>query len=154
MNSTRHVLIAAALLALTGLSVATYVFAGHSLGYELFCPFATGGDTVQNSAYAVLFGIPVSLLGVLGPLRTCGPTSLRRRLSSYLTPMLLCSRLRARDARLVDGCGAGRRDDGDETPMACRRRSPRKIWSISADRSPPPPSRSLRLECSRRSVRL
>ena len=66
MNSTRHFLIAVALLALTGLSVATYVFAAHSLGYELFCPFATGCDTVQNSAYAVLFGIPVSLLGVLG----------------------------------------------------------------------------------------
>jgi uncharacterized membrane protein len=32
----------------------------------LFCPFATGCDAVQNSPYAVLFGIPVSLLGMLG----------------------------------------------------------------------------------------
>jgi uncharacterized membrane protein len=36
------------------------------MGYELFCPFATGCDTVQNSPDAVLFGIPVSLLGMLG----------------------------------------------------------------------------------------
>jgi uncharacterized membrane protein len=54
------------LFALAGLSAATYVFVTHSLGHELFCPFATGCDTVQNSPYAVLFGIPVSLLGMAG----------------------------------------------------------------------------------------
>jgi uncharacterized membrane protein len=48
------------------LSAATYVFVTHSLGYELFCPFATGCDAVQNSPYAVLFGIPVSFLGMVG----------------------------------------------------------------------------------------
>jgi uncharacterized membrane protein len=53
-------------LALVGLAAATYVFVTHSLGYELFCPFATGCDAVQNSPYAVLFGIPVSLLGAPG----------------------------------------------------------------------------------------
>jgi uncharacterized membrane protein len=66
MNSNRNLLIAIALLALAGLSAATYVFVTHSLGYELFCPFATGCDAVQNSPYAVLFGVPVSLLGILG----------------------------------------------------------------------------------------
>ena len=54
------------LLALAGLAAASYVFVTHSLGYELFCPFATGCDAVQNSPYAVLFGIPVSLLGMVG----------------------------------------------------------------------------------------
>lgn len=66
MKRNRNVLIAIALLAIAGLSAATYVFVTHSLGYELFCPFATGCDAVQNSPYAVLFGIPVSLLGMLG----------------------------------------------------------------------------------------
>jgi len=66
MNSNRRILIVIALFALAGLSAATYVFVTHSLGYELFCPFATGCDAVQNSPYAVLFGIPVSLLGMLG----------------------------------------------------------------------------------------
>ena len=62
----RKVLQAIALLAVAGLSAATYVFIAHSLGYKLFCPFATGCDTVQNSRYAVLFGLPVSFLGMLG----------------------------------------------------------------------------------------
>lgn len=66
MNTNRDVLMVIALLALAGLSAATYVFVIHSLGYELFCPFATGCDAVQNSPYAVLFGLPVALLGMLG----------------------------------------------------------------------------------------
>ena len=66
MNRDRNVLIVIALVALAGLSAATYVFVTHSLGYELFCPFATGCDAVQNSPYAVVFGIPVSLLGMAG----------------------------------------------------------------------------------------
>jgi uncharacterized membrane protein len=66
MNRNRNVLIVIALFALAGLSAATYVFVTHSLGYELFCPFATGCDAVQNSPYAVLFGIPVALLGMVG----------------------------------------------------------------------------------------
>ena len=66
MNRNRNVLLVIALFALAGLSAATYVFVTHSLGYELFCPFATGCDTVQNSSYAILFGVPFSLLGMLG----------------------------------------------------------------------------------------
>jgi len=66
MNRNGKLLVAVVCLALVGLSAATYVFVTHSLGYELFCPFATGCDAVQNSPYAVLFGIPVSLLGMLG----------------------------------------------------------------------------------------
>jgi uncharacterized membrane protein len=66
MNRNRNLLIVIAVFASAGLSAATYVFVTHSLGYELFCPFATGCDTVQNSPYAILFGVPVSLLGMLG----------------------------------------------------------------------------------------
>ena len=66
MTSNRNGLKVIALLALAGLSAAAYVFVTHSLGYKLFCPFATGCDAVQDSPYAVLLGIPVSLLGMLG----------------------------------------------------------------------------------------
>jgi len=66
MKRDRNVLMAIALVALIGLCAASYVFIAHSLGYELFCPFATGCDAVQNSPYAALFGIPVSFLGMLG----------------------------------------------------------------------------------------
>ncbi len=66
MNNKPTVLVVIALLALAGLSAATYVFVAHSLGYRLFCPFATGCDTVQDSPYAVILGIPVSLLGMMG----------------------------------------------------------------------------------------
>ena len=66
MNRRRSFLVVIALLALAGLSAATYVFVAHSLGYELFCPFATGCDAVQRSPYAVLFGLSVSFLGMLG----------------------------------------------------------------------------------------
>jgi uncharacterized membrane protein len=66
VNSNRKFLKIVALLAVTGLFVALYVFVAHSLGYRLFCPFATGCDAVQNSPYAVFFGIPVALFGILG----------------------------------------------------------------------------------------
>ena len=66
MNGSRKVLVIIALLSLAGLAAATYVFVAHSLGYPLFCPFATGCDAVQASPYAVMFGVPVSLLGMVG----------------------------------------------------------------------------------------
>lgn len=66
MEAARRVFVGIAVLALVGLAVATYVFTAHSLGYRLFCPFATGCDTVQASPYAVLLGLPVSLLGMAG----------------------------------------------------------------------------------------
>lgn len=66
MNSSRNLLIMIAAFGLAGLFAASYVFVTHSMGYSLFCPFATGCDAVQNSPYAVLLGIPVSFLGMLG----------------------------------------------------------------------------------------
>ena len=66
MSTRRHLLIMIVALGMVGLSAASYVFVTHSLGYALFCPFATGCDAVQRSPYAVLLGIPVSFLGMLG----------------------------------------------------------------------------------------
>lgn len=95
MNGNRRILMVIALVAVAGLSAATYVFVTHSLGYALFCPFATGCDTVQNSPYAVLFGVPVSLLGMLGftayiALALCGLCS-GAAIRGYLHALLVLS---------------------------------------------------------------
>lgn len=57
---------AIALLALVGLFVALYLWL-HTLGFGGPIKCGTGGcETVQASAYAVLFGVPVALYGVVG----------------------------------------------------------------------------------------
>ena len=67
MNRNRKLLLAICLLALTGALVALYDFSSRMLGIPLFCPFAGKGcDIVQDSPYAVILGIPLSFLGILG----------------------------------------------------------------------------------------
>jgi uncharacterized membrane protein len=52
-------------LAVAGIAVAGYLLWARETGSALVCP--TGGcETLQDSAYAELFGIPVALLGVVG----------------------------------------------------------------------------------------
>ena len=54
-------------LAWAGMVLALYDYLSRLLGLPLFCPFAGDGcDIVQNSPYAVLFGIPLALMGVFG----------------------------------------------------------------------------------------
>jgi uncharacterized membrane protein len=51
-------------LALAGLGIASYLVYTHYSGTRIAC--STGGcETVQQSAYADIFGIPVALLGLL-----------------------------------------------------------------------------------------
>ncbi|MGB8295049.1 MAG: vitamin K epoxide reductase family protein [Polyangia bacterium] len=67
MNRNRKILLAICALALIGALVAAYDFTSRMLGIPLFCPFAGNGcDIVQNSPYAVILGIPLSFLGILG----------------------------------------------------------------------------------------
>jgi uncharacterized membrane protein len=67
MNRNRRTLRLIGLLALAGMLVAIYDSISRLLGIPLFCPFAGNGcDIVQNSPYAVIFGIPLAFLGVLG----------------------------------------------------------------------------------------
>lgn len=67
MNWNRKLLVAIGLIALIGILVATYDFVARTLHVPLFCPFAGNGcDIVQDSPYAVILGIPVSFLGLLG----------------------------------------------------------------------------------------
>ena len=67
MNPNRKILTLVVVLALGGFGTAVYDFLARSQGIALWCPFAGNGcDTVQNSPYAVILGIPLSFLGILG----------------------------------------------------------------------------------------
>lgn len=67
MNRNRKLLLAIIIVALCGALVATYDFVARVLHVPLFCPFAGNGcDIVQDSPYAVVLGLPLSLLGMVG----------------------------------------------------------------------------------------
>lgn len=52
-------------LSLLGLSIAGYLLISYSGSRPVLC-FNTGCETVRNSSYSNLFGLPVPLFGVLG----------------------------------------------------------------------------------------
>ena len=55
----------AALVALAGIAVAGYLTWSHYAGGSVVCPIGGGGcETVQESEYAKLAGIPVAVLGL------------------------------------------------------------------------------------------
>jgi uncharacterized membrane protein len=62
--SDRSLRVAAALVALAGLSVAGYLTWAHFDDAALVCVAGGGCETVQESEYAELAGIPVALLGL------------------------------------------------------------------------------------------
>jgi uncharacterized membrane protein len=67
MKRNRKLLLAIAVVAVCGALVATYDFIARLLHVPLFCPFAGNGcDIVQDSPYAVVFGVPLSFLGIIG----------------------------------------------------------------------------------------
>jgi uncharacterized membrane protein len=53
-------------VALAGLAVAGYLTWAHYADTSVVCPVGGGCETVQESSYAEIAGIPVALLGVLG----------------------------------------------------------------------------------------
>jgi uncharacterized membrane protein len=62
--SERRLRIVIGALALVGLGIASYLTVVHYAGGQVVC--ATGGcETVQQSRYATIGGVPVALLGVL-----------------------------------------------------------------------------------------
>ena len=58
--------VAAVVVALVGLGIATYLTIAHYAGDAPVCAIAHGCATVQKSDYAKLAGVPVALLGVIG----------------------------------------------------------------------------------------
>jgi uncharacterized membrane protein len=57
---------AAAILSLLGLLDAAYLALERVTGGPIACPVGGGCETVQSSAYALLFGVPVAFIGVVG----------------------------------------------------------------------------------------
>jgi uncharacterized membrane protein len=65
--SDRTLRLAMAALATASVGIAAYLVQAHYRGGSVAC--STGGcETVQHSAYAEIFGVPVALLGLLGSL--------------------------------------------------------------------------------------
>jgi uncharacterized membrane protein len=62
--STRRL---AALLALLELALAFYLVVGRARGRSVACPIGGGGcETVQQSSYSKLAGVPLPILGLIG----------------------------------------------------------------------------------------
>jgi uncharacterized membrane protein len=64
--SDRALRIATAVVALAGLAIAGYLTWAHYADSSVLCPVGGGCETVQESRYAEIAGVPVALLGVLG----------------------------------------------------------------------------------------
>jgi len=58
--------IAAIVLAVAGLGVATYLTVIHYTGDAPICGISHGCETVQHSSWSKLAGVPVALLGLIG----------------------------------------------------------------------------------------
>jgi len=63
--SDRALRVEVALVALTGLAVASYLTYVHYRPEALVCTGSGGCETVQESDYATLVGVPVALLGLV-----------------------------------------------------------------------------------------
>jgi uncharacterized membrane protein len=63
--SDRRLRLVAAVVALAGILVAGYLTKAHYGDGSLVCPVGGGCETVQESEYAELAGIPVALLGLV-----------------------------------------------------------------------------------------
>ncbi len=63
--SARYLGIATALVALAGIGVSGYLTYTHYADQTVACAVVHGCETVQNSKYAKMAGVPVALLGVL-----------------------------------------------------------------------------------------
>lgn len=64
--SDRALRLAAALLALAGIGVAAYLTWAHYADASVVCLTGGGCETVQQSEYAEIAGVPVALLGLVG----------------------------------------------------------------------------------------
>lgn len=62
----RSLKIAAVVVALIGLGIATYLTYVHYKGIKVLCLASGSCETVQSSVYAKLAGVPVPVLGLVG----------------------------------------------------------------------------------------
>jgi len=66
MQHSPYPRMAIALMALIGLFDAAYLALERVTGGTLVCPTGGGCETVQSSAYSLLFGVPVAYIGLAG----------------------------------------------------------------------------------------
>ncbi len=64
--SDRTLRLAAALVAALGIGVAAYLTWAHYSGSQVACIAGGGCETVQESSYAEIAGVPVALVGLVG----------------------------------------------------------------------------------------
>jgi uncharacterized membrane protein len=62
--SDRTLRLLTALVALAGVVLATYLTSAHYADGSLVCPIGGGCETVQESEYAEIAGVPVAVLGL------------------------------------------------------------------------------------------
>ena len=70
--SDRTLRLLAALVALAGIAVAAYLTWSHFGDGSLVCPVGGGCETVQESEYAEVAGVPVALLGLVAYVAVLG----------------------------------------------------------------------------------
>lgn len=89
--SDRALRLAVGAVALAGLAVAGYLTYVHYRTEALVCTASGGCETVQQSEYATLAGVPVALLGLLAYAAVLGLTILDTPLSRTLTAAIALS---------------------------------------------------------------
>jgi uncharacterized membrane protein len=91
--SDRALRLAVATVAVAGLAVASYLTYVHYRPAALVCTGGGGCETVQESDYATLVGVPVALLGALAYAAVLGLTAVDTQLTRTLTAVIALAAL-------------------------------------------------------------
>jgi uncharacterized membrane protein len=91
--SGRALRLAVATVAVAGLAVASYLTYVHYRPAALVCTGGGGCETVQESDYATLVGVPVALLGALAYGAVLGLTAVDTQLTRTLTAVIALAAL-------------------------------------------------------------
>ena len=102
--------LASAVVALAGLAIAGYLTVVHYAGGAPVCAIAHGCETVQQSRYAELAGVPVALLGLLGYAAILASLARDGEAARTVTAFLALAGLRLLGLADLRRAGAARRD--------------------------------------------
>jgi uncharacterized membrane protein len=91
--SDKALRLAVATVAVAGLAVASYLTYVHYRPAALVCTGGGGCETVQESDYATLVGVPVALLGALAYAAVLGLTAVDTQLTRTLTAVIALAAL-------------------------------------------------------------
>jgi uncharacterized membrane protein len=91
--SDKALRVAVAAVAVAGLAVASYLTYVHYRPAALVCTGGGGCETVQESDYATLVGVPVALLGAMAYAAVLGLTAVDTHLTRTLTAVVALAAL-------------------------------------------------------------